>query len=837
MKRKWKRFWAACLAAVLVAGMVPPAAAYESKCPRCGTVMGETEVPATCIDDGYTALLCPSCGATGTRVVAGKNNHLGHDYGSSGICSRCGDDARPPDQRPGSGISSTGSDGHTHNYKLMGNMYARKDHEGVKKWVCSVCQEVLLEDVPRLTADGMAQPGGGTFRTGSKTSSGSSSGSSGSGSGSSSGSAGNTGGTGSTGSTENTGSTGSTGSSGNTGSTGNIGGTETACKHRRLATKSDPATCTEDGRSYMVCMDCGAEVGRSSTIPKKGHAWLTKTVEATTSAGGRTYRVCGVCGEEETISTTPQLSSASASHSGSLDMKKLSQSEIEQLLASAPLDAYGGDDVYDQMPSTTPPYSAGKVKAEVLQAALDRLNVMRRIAGVPNVALDAQQCDYAQHGAVVDAAIDVLTHTPSKPAGMDDAFYKRGYTGTSSSNMARGFTLVGAIDAWMDDSDASNIDRVGHRRWQLNPNMDTTGFGHCGIYSAEWTHGRNGKGCNYNFIAWPASGNFPSSLMDKDYAWSVIVNPKLYAGVNASGLTVTLTRQSDGKTWTFQGSEQYTAASSGKYFNVNTRSSNSVGNCIIFRPDGVSSYDGTYTVSISGLRFKDGSAAEMSYQVDFFGGKAETSQGIQTPAVPGQTPATPSQTPSTPGQTPTTPGQTPVGSNPFIDVPAGSYYYDAVQWALANGVTTGVTATQFRPNAACTRGQVVTFLWRAKGCPEPKTKANPFRDVSSSSPFYKAILWAQENNITTGTTATTFSPSGTCTSAHVVTFLWRADGRPAASGPSSLATACDASAYYTGAVAWADTNGLLSGVGSAFAPGQESPRANIVTYLYRDIAL
>jgi len=170
-------------------------------------------------------------------------------------------------------------------------------------------------------------------------------------------------------------------------------------------------------------------------------------------------------------------------------------------------------------------------------------------------------------------------------------------------------------------------------------------------------------------------------------------------------------------------------------------------------------------------------------------------------------------------------------------VTEGSYYHDAVLWALENGVTTGVTATEFRPNSACTRGQVVTFLWRAKGCPEPKTRTNPFRDVSSSSPFCKAILWAHENGITTGTTATSFNPGGACTSAHVVTFLWRANGKPAASGSSSLASGYSPSAYYTDAVAWADTSGLLSGVGSAFVPGQISPRANIVTYLYRDIAL
>ena len=105
----------------------------------------------------------------------------------------------------------------------------------------------------------------------------------------------------------------------------------------------------------------------------------------------------------------------------------------------------------------------------------------------------------------------------------------------------------------------------------------------------------------------------------------------------------------------------------------------------------------------------------------------------------------------------------------------------------------------------------------------------------ASSPFYKAILWAQENGVTSGTTASTFNPGGTCTSAHVVTFLWRANGKPAASGASALAAA-NPGEYFTDAVAWADSSGLLSGVGAAFSPSRNSPRADIVTYLYRDLA-
>ena len=164
--------------------------------------------------------------------------------------------------------------------------------------------------------------------------------------------------------------------------------------------------------------------------------------------------------------------------------------------------------------------------------------------------------------------------------------------------------------------------------------------------------------------------------------------------------------------------------------------------------------------------------------------------------------------------------------NPFTDVPKNVYYHDAVLWALEKGITTGTTATTFGPTETCTRGQVATFLWRSMGCPEPVTTENPFKDVKESDYFYKAVLWAYENGITTGTSETAFSPNGTCTSAHVVTFLWRANGKPAAQA--------EGTEYYAEAVAWANEKGLLEGVGASFKPENNSPRADIVTYLYRN---
>ena len=112
-------------------------------------------------------------------------------------------------------------------------------------------------------------------------------------------------------------------------------------------------------------------------------------------------------------------------------------------------------------------------------------------------------------------------------------------------------------------------------------------------------------------------------------------------------------------------------------------------------------------------------------------------------------------------------------ANPFKDVPEGKYYHDAVLWALDNGVTTGVTPNTFVPDKNCTRAQVVTFLWRANRSPDPTSTTNPFKDVSASAYYFKAVLWALENGVTTGKTPTTFNPDGVCTRAHVVTFLYR----------------------------------------------------------------
>ena len=175
----------------------------------------------------------------------------------------------------------------------------------------------------------------------------------------------------------------------------------------------------------------------------------------------------------------------------------------------------------------------------------------------------------------------------------------------------------------------------------------------------------------------------------------------------------------------------------------------------------------------------------------------------------------------------------PTGKNPFIDVPAGSYYEDAVIWAVDKGITAGTSATTFNPNGICTRAQAVTFLWRAAGSPAAKSAVMPFTDVKAGSYYETAVLWAVENGITKGTSDTMFSPDATCTRAQIVTFLWRSQKSPAAGMANPFADVA-ADTYYIDAVLWAVKHNITVGTTfSIFSPDEECTRAQIVTFLYR----
>ena len=441
-------------------------------------------------------------------------------------------------------------------------------------------------------------------------------------------------------------------------------------------------------------------------------------------------------------------------HSGSTTLEKLSKEEIVQLLnqASSTLP----NPVLTEEPSIHAPYATGAVDHQALEAAAQRLNVLRRLAGVPQVQLDDSLSENAQYGAVLLAHLGSLNHTPAKPADMDNSFYQKAYEATSTSNIAAGMDLLESVDMFMQDSDARNVERVGHRRWQLNPELGRVGFGYAqnpdSIYRdfvTEKVTDTSGSGCDYDFIGWPASGNFPNYLdsFDANTAWSVVLNPDDYQVPTQSGLVVTLVRQSDGKTWTLDGKASYTPAASGRYLNVET---SGVGNCIIFRPDGVTKYEGVYQVTIDGLKDRSGKAVDFTYQVDFFSqpdnaskpsdwAAASVQEAIQLGVVPFEL-----QT----GYTQTATRQeicalvvrfyeTVTGSPVQGRVSFSDTKDEDVEKAAYLGIVNGVGDGSFHPNDPLTREQAAVMLTRlAQSMSKhlPAAEAN-FTDRAEISPW------------------------------------------------------------------------------------------------------
>ena len=175
----------------------------------------------------------------------------------------------------------------------------------------------------------------------------------------------------------------------------------------------------------------------------------------------------------------------------------------------------------------------------------------------------------------------------------------------------------------------------------------------------------------------------------------------------------------------------------------------------------------------------------------------------------------------------------PISAAKFTDVADGQWYTEAVNWAVNRGVTTGTSETTFSPDMTCDRAQAVTFIWRALGSPEPSTTVHPFSDVKSSDYFYKPVIWALENGVTTGTTATTFAPTMKCSRSQIVTFLWRAMGavEVSATNPFSDVAAGD---WFANAVLWAVAKNVTTGTSATtFSPDMACSRGQIVTFLYR----
>lgn len=169
--------------------------------------------------------------------------------------------------------------------------------------------------------------------------------------------------------------------------------------------------------------------------------------------------------------------------------------------------------------------------------------------------------------------------------------------------------------------------------------------------------------------------------------------------------------------------------------------------------------------------------------------------------------------------------------NPFTDVAQTDWFYGPVLWALEKGITTGKTATEFAPDGYCSRGQVVTFLWRLMGKPQPKNTVTPFTDVLTWKYYYPALCWAVETGVTTGVTETTFEPERSCTMGQIATFLWRAVGEPEPTN-AELVKQYDSNKFYSKAAAYMDEIGAMAAVQRTFYPYGISYRDQIVTFIY-----
>lgn len=495
------------------------------------------------------------------------------------------------------------------------------------------------------------------------------------------------------------------------------------------------------------------------------------------------------------------LAAQTESNSGDPNVTRLTREQILRLLEDHPLNMpYEDEKIFDEMPVSQPPYAPGRVKTQWLQAAAGRLNVMRRLAALPPVELSMELSEEAQYGAVICEVVG-MDHHPAKPADMSEEFYEIAYGATSSSNLGSGYSLTGVVDGWMDDSDSRNIGRLGHRRWLLNPVLGKIGFGYAGSMTSGKVFDTSGSGCDYQLIAWPASGHFPVELMEGQCAWSVTLNPDRYGFPHPDQIQVKLVRESDGKTWVFSKADMTQEGE--KFFNVNG-DGYGVSNCIVFRPDGVEQYSGTYRVEITGLTDAKGQPSDpISYQVTFFDTEdvypEEHFQDVDSE-----------------------------GDRWQMVHP--DYFAIPVRWALSHQITKGTSETAFSPDMICSRGEIITFLWRAAGSPEPQG-SGAFSDVGEGLYYSKAVSWAAENGLEQGGT---FSPDAPCTREMAMEFMWKLAGSPKAEQKIKFQDVAE-TADYAPAVSWAVEQGITTGTSeTTFSPEQTCTRAQIVTFLYRN---
>lgn len=420
------------------------------------------------------------------------------------------------------------------------------------------------------------------------------------------------------------------------------------------------------------------------------------------------------------------------SSSGTNVVPKLSKQEIALLLKDTSFKMQSNP--WDVRP-TYSPYNAGKVRVAMQQKATDRLNALRALAGLPPVSLNADLSELAQHGAVLLATQGLITTTPTQPSDMTNEFYMKGIDALRDSNMSVNSQFGSVVDDWMSNTGDTTL-ILTQRLRQLNPDMDRVGFGYAEKITSSWSlfkqfsaalfSNKSTVSADYNFISWPASGYFPNDVFTGKTPWSISLNPSKFATPAQGNIQVFLTRVADNKAWVFYDGVQ----SSGLDFRVleGTATSDPT---VVFRPDNVTTYSGTYDVRVTGLYDNQGKQAELSFRVEFFNAEdylkvLESPKPTNTPSPTSRPDETlPPRDPNTDPVLPTNPGsqERPKPSLPnipwypvdtkYTDVAVGHWAYGYIQQATQHGIMNGVGNGRFEPDRSVTGYEFAAILLRA----------------------------------------------------------------------------------------------------------------------------
>ncbi|MBU5671490.1 S-layer homology domain-containing protein [Paenibacillus brevis] len=490
---------------------------------------------------------------------------------------------------------------------------------------------------------------------------------------------------------------------------------------------------------------------------------------------------------------------------------------VQKMKEYAPLQPEAGylwEEAYEERPSITAPYSSGKLKDAYILEGIKAVNLARYLAGLP----DDVQPDYAlgkqqQAAALLNAINGQLSHYPSQPSGMNEDLYRIGANAAKSSNIAYGADTFreAVFDLYMADSGESNMDRVGHRRWILNPVMKKTMFGavvgqsgtievpYSNMYSFDAS--RAAGEVVYDQIAWPSAGQFPLEVWHDKDPWSVSLNPDIYDNKRTNGIKVKMTRKADGKVWSLDPSDQNKG---GKYFKVDT-GYYAIPFCIIFRPDSSIKYnpEDQFHIEITGLYSKaNGQSVSIAYDTQFFtaGQQEESISESQTH------PQTNLQNES---------------SDATVSSWAQEYYLKLKSNALLDGVADINHSRQISRQEFTT---IAFNLYQYLTSYEMQEAASPFADIDQSKISHAAKL-----GIIQGTSAGLFSPDKQLTRQEAVVVLMnlhkKLGGNIAALRNTNAIFADDAQiASWAKADAYAAYNlGFIQGTGA----NQFQPKANL----------